>query len=258
MTRIPLLCLSLLLAVDLSAAHADVRGKSEVSDIALGILSQARVEMDTDSLIEALASHPEPLVRSTAAEVLGLRGDETALRPLVKALKADPDLLVRQGAALALARMGEPSGLESLREFLVTASDPVNQVFLAARLAELGESAGYKQVCEAARSRNRSLRLAAAESLVSFLSVSPPESSCDIGPGALLLSLGDDEDPEIRYTIVLFLPAAVSKGLSLESAQARAKQMAEKDPEARIRAQAEFVLEAWRLEKQERKPGGLL
>jgi HEAT repeat protein len=258
MMRISLLCLGLLLAVGLSGALADVRGKSDVSDIESGILRNAGVETDTASLIEALASHSHPLVRSIAANVLGLRGDEQARRPLFKALAADPDSLVRQAAALALARMGEPSGFAALREFMEKTSDPVNQIFLAARLAEVGDPAGYSYVCEAALSENRALRLDAAESLASFISVSPPKSACKLGPGALLLSLGDDEDPGIRYSMLLFLQTAVVRGLSLEAAQARVKQLTE-DPDAKVRAQAEFVLEAWRLEEQERarKPGGL-
>lgn len=258
MLRISLLCLELLLTASLSGALADVRGKSDISDIALGILTSAKVETDTASLIDALASHSDPIVRFISADVLGLRGDEQALRPLFKALKADPDYLVRQEAALALAKMEEPSGFAALREFMEKTSDPVNQIFLAAWLAEVGDPAGYSYVCEAALSENRALRLDAAESLASFIPVSPPKSACKHGPDALLLSLGDDEDPGIRYTMLLFLQTAVVRGLSLEAAQARAKQMTE-DPDAKVRAQAEFVLEAWRLEEQERerKPGGL-
>jgi HEAT repeat protein len=261
MSRITVLCLLLLLAGWLSGASADRRGKGDgISDLDFAVLSKAKVAVDTDSLIEALASHPDPLVRTIAAEVLGLRGEERARSPLFKALKGDPDQQVRQQVALALARMGEASGRAALRELLQKASDPVSRVFLAALLAEAGEADGYRHVCDAARSESRSARFAAAESLTPFFSLYPFDTACELAPAELLLSLTDDKDPGIRYTALLFLPTAVNKGgLSLEAARTRARHMAEKDTDAKVRAQAEFVLEAWRLEQQERerKPGGV-
>ncbi|SDJ84053.1 HEAT repeat-containing protein [Methanoculleus thermophilus] len=59
-----------------------------------------RRSRDVDGLILAL-SDPEEIVRQTAAEALGLVGDERAIEPLARLKFLDPDAGVRRAASLA-------------------------------------------------------------------------------------------------------------------------------------------------------------
>lgn len=236
-------------------ASADIRGGSqEISEMALGILEQAGVGTDTPSLLEAIRLNSDPTIRWIAIDILGQRQEKRALEPLRRALKGDPDRIVREAAALALARMGEPTGVAALKEFLRSPADSARQLFTAARLAELGEAIGYRYVCEAARSESSSEREMAAENLVPFIPLKVPPDGCDVKPEDLLLSLIEDKSPQVRYTVLLHLPIAVSKGMDRERARSAA-QKALSDPEPKVREEAEFVIDAWRLEEETRKPG---
>ncbi|WP_292520183.1 HEAT repeat domain-containing protein [Methanoculleus sp.] len=59
-----------------------------------------RRRRDIDGLVEAL-SDPEEIVRLTAAEALGLVGDERALEPLERLKFSDSDAGVRRAASAA-------------------------------------------------------------------------------------------------------------------------------------------------------------
>lgn len=236
-------------------ASADIRGgREEISDMFLGILEQAGVGTDTPSLLSAMRSNRDATVRWVAIEILGQRRESQALEPIQKALKGDPDRVVRETAALALARMGEKSGFAALKEFLKSPVDPARQLYTAARLAELGEAMGYPYVCEAARSESASLREVAVENLVPFIALKVPPGGCDVKPMDLLLALIEDKSPQIRYTVLLYLPIAVTKGLDRERARTVALK-AQKDPDPKVREEAEFMINAWRLEEESRQPG---
>ncbi|WP_054848236.1 HEAT repeat domain-containing protein [Methanoculleus chikugoensis] len=63
-----------------------------------------RRRRDIDGLIAAL-SEPEEIVRLTAAEALGLVGDERALEPLEQLKFSDSDAGVRRAASVAHAQV---------------------------------------------------------------------------------------------------------------------------------------------------------
>jgi len=236
-----------------NVAKADTRGGSqEISDMALGILKRAGVGTDTPSLLNAMRLNPDSTVRWVAIDILGQRRERQALEPLLKVLKGDPERVVRETAALALARMGDKTGLAALKEFLKSPSDPGRQLYTAARLAELGDAIGYPYLCEAARSENAILRQIAVENLVPFIAVKAPRG-CEVAPADLMISLAGDKSPDVRYTVLLYLPSAVSQGLDRERARAVARK-AQSDPDPKVREEAEFVINAWRLEES-RDPG---
>ncbi|MBE9093827.1 HEAT repeat domain-containing protein [Tychonema sp. LEGE 07203] len=63
----------------------------------------------TPFLVEALANHPNPVVRRASAKTLTLIGDPAALESLLEAFLHDEDTVVHGSAAAALAQLGEPS-----------------------------------------------------------------------------------------------------------------------------------------------------
>lgn len=63
----------------------------------------------TPFLVEALAQHPNPVVRRASAKTLTLIGDPVALPALLEAFLHDDDTVVHGSAAAALAQLGEPS-----------------------------------------------------------------------------------------------------------------------------------------------------
>ncbi|MEG3940368.1 HEAT repeat domain-containing protein [Microcoleus sp. S36b_A3] len=63
----------------------------------------------TPFLVEALAHHPNPVVRRASAKTLTLIGDPVALPALLEAFLHDDDTVVHGSSAAALAQLGEPS-----------------------------------------------------------------------------------------------------------------------------------------------------
>ncbi len=250
-----ILTLLLLLAIA-GSGFADERrgGEQGISEMTLGILEQAGVKADSASLLAALRSHRDPMIRGLAADVLGQRKEGSARGALLQTLKGDPDRLVRESAALALARMGEDAGFSALREFMASPSNQVRQVFLAARLAELGDLSGYPYVCKAAKSKSSSLRELAVPALVPFFSLKSLPASCDAAPEDLFLGLARDESAKARHAALLYLPMAVDKGLSLEQARAVAMSLAHSDPDPRVREEADAALGSLRAQEERRKP----
>lgn len=107
--------------------------------------------------VEALASHPQPQVRSTVAWVMGQDNRSDGFHAALLRLLEDPEPLVRHNAALALVRFADPSSRPELRQMLlpyaVTApaagvlsprlkpGDPVNPGTLLARIETGGDKA---------------------------------------------------------------------------------------------------------------------
>jgi HEAT repeat protein len=256
MTRLVVSVLGLMCLMLPMAMLADDRrgGSEEVSEMAFAILEKAGVGTDSDSLVTAVRSSRDPMVRWISIEILGQRKATTAQGTLLKALKGDPDRLVRETAALALARMGQKVGVSALKEFMAAPTDSARQIFTAARLAELGDASGYQYVCMAAKSESSSQRESAVPALVPFLLLSGLTSDCAASPSDLLLSLVEDRSADVRYTALLHLPMAVGKGLGLERARLIVNQLAQSDPEPKVREEADFVLKTWRLQEESRKP----
>ncbi|BAU64572.1 HEAT repeat-containing PBS lyase [Stanieria sp. NIES-3757] len=72
---------------------------------ALGVVGKPA----TPFLQEALAHHPNPVVRRAAAKTLNLIADPTAIPTLIDAVLKDDDVVVRGSAVGALAQTGEAS-----------------------------------------------------------------------------------------------------------------------------------------------------
>ena len=66
-------------------------------------------EEATHVLIDALAHHPNAIVRRVCAKALARLGDADAIPVLIQALLNDPDPITQSSASGALARMGAPA-----------------------------------------------------------------------------------------------------------------------------------------------------
>ncbi|MEP7013184.1 MAG: HEAT repeat domain-containing protein [Acidobacteriota bacterium] len=241
-----------------TVCRSDQRGGSgTLPDMLLGVLASAQVELEPSSLVHALATHPDPLIRGLAAEALGLLGERSAETSLLSSLQTDADRMVRELAALALARMGNETGLTALKGFLRSSDSPVRQLTMAAQLAELGESAGFSIVVEAAASRQTSTRSLAAEALAAFVSLAGLTDDRGRSPAEMLLELAGDDSAEVRLTVVQNLPEATRKGMDLEAARSTTKRLAA-DVDPVVRESAQSLLDAWRFDADEkaRREGG--
>lgn len=245
----------LVMALSLMSAvgRSDQRGgEGAVPDMLAGVLANAQVDLAPASLIHALATHSESLIRALAADALGLLGERSAEAPLFRALSVDSDRQVREASALALARIGNATGTTALKGFMRSSDSSVRRLTMAAQLAELGEPDGFSFVAEAATSKQASTRSLAAQFLAPFVPLAGLTDGSGRSPGEILLALAGDESAEVRLTVVNSLPAAILKGLDLESARAVTKRLAEQDLDPSVRDSAKSLLEAWRFDEEER------
>src|SRR5262249_32068815 len=90
-------------------------GKAETIHWLEGELHARHVATDTASLITAMGSSKELIVRTDAAQLLGLRKETAAAGPLRAALRSDPEPVVKETAAWALANMGHEEGMAALK-----------------------------------------------------------------------------------------------------------------------------------------------
>jgi bilin biosynthesis protein len=98
-------------------------------------------EAATPVLLDALANHPNPVVRRAAAKTLTLIADPTAVPHLIHALLNDEDTVVKGSSIGALARIGEPS-VQALLDILATKDLPESTIGHAAwALAFIGAGA---------------------------------------------------------------------------------------------------------------------
>lgn len=98
-------------------------------------------ESATPFLVEALANHPDPVIRRAAAKTLTLIADPTAVPPLLHALLNDEDTVVQGSAAGALARTGE-AAVPALLDILASPEHPESTKGQAAwALAFMGSEA---------------------------------------------------------------------------------------------------------------------
>lgn len=98
-------------------------------------------ESATPVLVEALANHPNPVIRRAAAKTLTLIADPTAVPTLLDALLNDEDTVVKASAAGALARTGE-AAVPALLDILASPEHPESTKGQAAwALAFMGSEA---------------------------------------------------------------------------------------------------------------------
>jgi len=98
-------------------------------------------EITTPFLLDALANHPNVVVRRAAAKTITLIADPTAVPHLIHSLLNDEDTVVKGSSVGALARIGEPS-VKSLLDILASTDLPESTIGHAAwALAFIGAKA---------------------------------------------------------------------------------------------------------------------
>lgn len=241
----------LLVLLGVSSVGRSDQREGAVPDMLVGVLASAKVNLEPESLIHALATHADPSIRGLAAEALGLLGEKSAEPALLRALASDADRQVREASALALARLGNSAGMAAAKELMRSSDNLVRRLTLAAQLAELGEADGFSFVAEAAASKKASTKSLAVPFLTPFVSLPGLVDNSGRSPEKILVDLAHDENPDVRLTVVRSLPAAVLHGLNKESAKGAVQQLADRDPEPSVRESAKSLLEAWRFDDEE-------
>lgn len=110
------------------------------------VLSDAAAKENAVSIESMLANSRDPLVRESAAQVLGLRGSSAAVRLLVGCLSGDDALWVRARCAEALGRIGDPSSIHPLNSALAREKNQRVRRMIAQALVRLGQRAGINEL----------------------------------------------------------------------------------------------------------------
>src|SRR5262245_49065742 len=148
-----------LLAKSLSSRHGEVRQRSaEV----MGILLAGGIA--PRSLIHALQSDPDELVRTEAAESLGAIGDPRARRVLRGAM-TDRSPLVRAYAASAIANIRGRSDAALLRKRLAVERNPQVRASLVEALYSAGDRSALPRLLKFLSNKNYRVRCAAANAI---------------------------------------------------------------------------------------------
>jgi bilin biosynthesis protein len=161
----------------------------------------------TPFLLDALANHPNPVVRRASAKTLTLIADPQAVPTLVNALLNDEDTVVKGSAIGALARTGE-AAVPALLEILASPNHPESTKGHATwALAFIG--AGAKEhVYKAITSDSPEVRAAVVGTIAKIAQEEPEEGAFNI----LVDALGDPSE------IVRCEAAAVLGNLTYEPA----------------------------------------
>jgi bilin biosynthesis protein len=140
-------------------------------------------EAATDVLIDALAHHPNEVVRRAAGKTLTLIGDDRAVPTLLHAFLHDEDQVVRSSAVGALARSGEIAVPELLK-ILDSTADETIKGHAAWALAFIGaEAAEY--LTPALKSDSLDVRCAVLGAIVKVVQEQPSEKLVNLMVAAL-------------------------------------------------------------------------
>ena len=165
-------------------------------------------ESATPLLVEALAHHPDVVVRRAAAKTLTIIADPAAVPTLVHTFLNDQDTVVKGSAAGALARTGEAS-VPALLEILASTEQPEDIKGHAAwALAFIGAEAA-DHLYKALNAASLDVRCAVIGALGHVAQEQSDEKSCN-----LLISALTDPEPLLRTEAAAALghvhyPAAV-------------------------------------------------
>jgi bilin biosynthesis protein len=141
-------------------------------------------EAATDVLIDALAHHPNAVVRRAAGKTLTLIGDARAVPTLLHAFLHDADQVVRSSAVGALARSGEIAVPELLKILDSAAADETIKGHAAWALAFIGaEAAEY--LMPALKSDSLDVRCAVLGAIVKVVQEQPNEKLVNLMVAAL-------------------------------------------------------------------------
>lgn len=155
---------------------------------ALGVVGQPAVPF----LLEALANHPNVVVRRAAAKTLTIIADPTAIPYLVRALLTDEDTVVKGSTVGALAQTGAAS-VPPLLEILSSSDSPESTKGLAAwALAFIGTKAEDK-LYEAYNSDSPEVRAAVVGAIAKVA-----EENCEPRALELLVKSLQDFAPNVR------------------------------------------------------------
>jgi bilin biosynthesis protein len=145
-------------------------------------------EPATPLLLEALAHHPNAVVRRAAAKTLTIIADSSAVPTLLHSFLNDEDTVVRSSAAGALARTGEVA-VPALLDILASSDRPEDTKGHAAwALAFIGAKA-TEQLYGALESDVVDVRCAAIGAIAHVAQEQGDEKSC----GVLVSALSDPE-----------------------------------------------------------------
>jgi bilin biosynthesis protein len=149
-------------------------------------------EIVTPFLTEALANHPNVVLRRAAAKTLTIIADPSAVPNLLQSFLNDPDTVVRSSSAGALARTGEASAL-ALLGILESSDQPQDIKGQAAwALAFIGADAA-EHLYKALNSESIDVRCAVIGAIGHVAQEQLDEKSCNI-----LISALTDPEPIIR------------------------------------------------------------
>lgn len=143
-------------------------------------------------LLEALANHPDPVVRRASAKTLTLVADRTAVPNLIHSLLHDEDTVVQGSCIGALARTGEASVPELLKIIASPTQPEAIKGHAAWALAFIGSKAS-QYLYEAMNSDSVDVRCAVIGALSSLVQEQDDEKALQI----IIDSLHDSE-PIIR------------------------------------------------------------
>jgi kynurenine formamidase len=118
---------------------------------------------------ELLARAKDPLLRETAAQILGLRGSLAVVPMLQRALRSDDDRWVRGRCAEALGMIGSPTAIPSLRAALTREKDQRVRRMIARAQIRLGQTAGVRELMWQLKSGTNYAKAEAMEMLVAAM-----------------------------------------------------------------------------------------
>jgi hypothetical protein len=98
------------------------------------------------SMEQLLTKAKDPLVRESAAQVLGLRGSPTSVPLLLGCLQKDDNLWVRARCGEALGQAGATTAIRQLRSALDREKDQRVRRTIAIALARLGQRTGVEEL----------------------------------------------------------------------------------------------------------------
>ncbi len=93
-----------------------------------------------------LTKSQDPLIRESAAQVLGQRGDPNQVPALIKGMSKDRNIWVRARCAEALGLIGAPQAIPALRAVLAREKDQRVRRMISQALMRLGQSAGIDEL----------------------------------------------------------------------------------------------------------------
>ena len=152
----------------------------------------------TPFLLEALANHPNPVVRRSAGKGLAKIQEPHSIPTLINALLNDEDIVVKSSSAGALAKMGAHA-VKPLFEIIEGEYPSISKGQASWALGFIGEE-GIEELLLVYQSDNRDVRLGVVGALGRIA-----ESRWDKSLEQVLFSALEDRDLEVRLEAIATL-----------------------------------------------------